>query len=163
MVSTKDHRFLTSSTASPLDFIYSSEKESADFRQIVVSDGGSQTCCAKETIQGVPNYGITDSAAEITIMGGALFKHVASAAHLKKRDFHKTDKTPPRTYVNDTFTLDGMMKLDIAFDRNMMRTPVYRMHKNSCCCQKGTVNKSTPSSIMRRWKSSMDGRGKPRS
>lgn len=90
----------------------------------MVSDGGSQTCCAKETIQGVPNYGIADSAAEITIMGGALFKHVASAAYLKKRDFHKPDKTP-HTYVNDTFTLDGMMKLDIAFDRNTMRTPIY--------------------------------------
>ena len=37
------------------------------------------------------NFGIIDSGADITIMGGELFKKVAAAARLKKRDFKKAD------------------------------------------------------------------------
>ena len=44
-------------------------------------------------VQGVP----TDTGADITIMGGKLFKKVAAAARLKKRDFKKPDGVP-RTY-----------------------------------------------------------------
>ena len=44
------------------------------------------TQCA---LQGVPVYGITDSGADITIIGGQLLKRVALAAHLKKKDFLK--------------------------------------------------------------------------
>ena len=41
--------------------------------------------------------GIIDSGADITIIGGELFKKVATGAKLKKRDFKKPDKVP-RTY-----------------------------------------------------------------
>ena len=65
-----------------------------------------------------------DSGADITIIGGKLFRKVATAARLKKRDFHKPDKTP-RTYDQKPFTLDGRMNLDISFDGRTMNTAVY--------------------------------------
>jgi len=45
-------------------------------------------------IQEVPVYGIIDTAADITIMGGQLFRKVASVAHLKKKHLKRADKTP---------------------------------------------------------------------
>jgi hypothetical protein len=38
--------------------------------------------------------GVLDSGADITIMGGALFKKVAAAAKLKRKDLHGSDKVP---------------------------------------------------------------------
>lgn len=69
-------------------------------------------------------YGIIDSGADITIIGGKLFKRVALAARLKKKNFMKPDKTP-RTYDQKPFTLDGRMDLDVMFEDRTMRTPVY--------------------------------------
>ena len=69
-------------------------------------------------------YGIIDSGADITIIGGRLFKRVALAARLKKKDFMKPDKTP-RTYDQKPFTLDGKMDLDVVFEDRAMRTSVY--------------------------------------
>lgn len=60
-------------------------------------------------------YGIVDSGPDISIIGGDLFRKVASAAHLKKRDFKKADKVP-RTYDQKPFALDGRMDLDVTFD-----------------------------------------------
>ena len=89
-----------------------------------VQDKGSQPHCAPIQIQGVPAYGIIDSGADITIIGGNLFRKVAAAARLKKRDLQKPDKTP-RTYDQKPFQLDGRMDLDISFSDQTMRTPVY--------------------------------------
>ena len=68
-------------------------------------------------------YGI-DSGGDITIIGGKLFKRVALAARLKKKDFMQPDKTP-RTYDQKPFTLDGRMDLDVMFEDKTMRTAVY--------------------------------------
>ena len=73
------------------------------------------TQCTKLFVQGVPVYGIIDSGADITIIGGRLFKRVALAARLKKRDFMKLGKTP-RTYDQKPFTLEGRMDLNVMFE-----------------------------------------------
>ncbi len=40
---------------------------------VCVEDKGSHPKCARIQIQGVPAYGIVDSEADITIMGGSLY------------------------------------------------------------------------------------------
>ena len=89
-----------------------------------MDDGGSQIHCAKVQVQGVPAYGIIDSGADITIIGGSLFRKVATVARLKKKNFKKADKMP-RGYDQKPFSLDGRMDLDISFGELTMRTPVY--------------------------------------
>lgn len=109
----------------PLELLYSSsEEEETDVRLVRVSDSGSQTHCAKVQVQGVPAFGIIDSGADITIIGGTLFRKVATVARLRKRDFKKADKTP-RAYDQQPFSLDGRMDLDISFGDLTMCTPVY--------------------------------------
>ena len=113
----------------PYAFLESSSDEGdaegdTGVRQVRVKDGGSITQCVKLSLQGVPVYGIIDSGADITIIGGQLFKRVALAAHLKKKDFMKPDKTP-RTYDQKPFTLDGRIDLDVVFQDKAMRTPIY--------------------------------------
>ena len=107
-----------------LDLLYSSSNEEADIRMVRVHDKGSQPHCAPVQVQGVPAYGIIDSGADITIIGESLFRKVAAAARLKKRDLQKPDKTP-RTYDQKPFQLDGRMDLNISFAGQTMRTPVY--------------------------------------
>ena len=85
---------------------------------------GSQPQCVKVQMQGVPAYGVLDSGAHITIMGGMLFRKVTTVAQLKKRDLKRPDKTP-RNYDQTPFTLDGRMDLDITFNGKTMCTPVY--------------------------------------
>ena len=75
-------------------------------------------------VQGVPAQGIVDSGADITIIGGELFRRVAAVARLRKKDLKKPDRVP-RTYDHRPFTLDGKMDLDLSFDGTTMRTPVY--------------------------------------
>ena len=109
----------------PLDFLFSSsEDEEADVRQLRVKDGGSHAHCVKVSVQGVPVYGLVDSGADISIVGGALFKRIAAAARLKKRDFKPADKVP-RTYNQQPFHLDGRMDLDVTFGEKTMCTPIY--------------------------------------
>lgn len=57
-----------------------------------VVDKGSQLQRAKVIMGGVPLLGITDSRADITIMGSTTFKQVASGVKLKRRDFKAPDK-----------------------------------------------------------------------
>ena len=92
--------------------------------QIRVKDSGSVTQCIKLSLQGVPVYGIIDSSTDIAIIGGKLFKRVALAARLKKKNFIKPDKTP-RSYDQKPFILDGRIDLDIVFEEKVMRTPIY--------------------------------------
>ena len=61
-------------------------------------------------MQGVPAYGLVDTGADITIIGGKLFKRVATVARLKKHHFKKAYKIP-RTSDQKTFKLDGRMDL----------------------------------------------------
>ena len=63
-------------------------------------------------VQGVPAFGVIDTGADITIMGGDLFKKVATAARLRKKDFMKPDCVP-RTYDRRQFELHGRMDLEI--------------------------------------------------
>ena len=108
----------------PLDLLYSSSEEETDVCLVRVGDECSQVQCAKVQVQGVPAFGIIDTGADITIIGGKLFKRVATIARLKKRDFKRADKTP-RAYDQKPFSLDGRMDLDISFGERTMCTPVY--------------------------------------
>ena len=107
----------------PIDLLLSDTEDDGVY-QIRVTDRGSEARSVKVDVQGVPAYGIVDSAADITIMGGKLFKQVASVARLRKKDFKAADKTPC-TYNRQPFHLDGRMDLDIVFGDKTMRTPVY--------------------------------------
>ena len=49
-----------------------------------------------------------DTGADITIMGGTLFKKIASVAKLRKSKFKKADKRP-HTYDRKQFSLDGRL------------------------------------------------------
>ena len=66
-----------------MDILYSSsDSDSGNVKAIMVQDEGSKPCCARVLMQGVPAYGIIDTAANITIIGGKLFKKVASVQDL---------------------------------------------------------------------------------
>ena len=110
---------------SPTSFLYSdSDDETAHARTVRVPDEGSISQCVKVQVQGVPAYGLIDTGADITIIGGKLFKRVAIIARLKKRNFKKADRTP-KTYDQRTFKLDGRMDLEVTFDGRTICTPVY--------------------------------------
>ena len=110
----------------PEEFLHSSSDEDppVQVKSVRITDKGSITQCVKVQVQGVPAYGLIDSGADITIIGGSLFKKVATVARLRKRDFMKADKVP-RTYDQRPFQLDGRMDLDIVFGEATMTTPVY--------------------------------------
>ena len=83
----------------PIDFLLSSDSEGEEsVRAVKVEDEGSKSRWAEVELQGVPTWGIVDTGSDITIVGGELFKVVATAARLRKRDFKKPDKTP-HTYA----------------------------------------------------------------
>lgn len=92
--------------------------------QVRIKDTRSKAQLASVNIQGMPVEGITDKGANITILGGYLFKRVASMVQLRKKDFRRPDKTP-QTYDRRSFTLHGCMDLDITFGDKIMSTPVY--------------------------------------
>ena len=101
-----------------------SDSEDDTVRQIKIADQGSEAHSIRVEIQGVPARGIIDTAADITIMGGKLFKDVASVARLRKRDFRPAEKIP-HAYNQQPFSLDGRMDLEITFGDRTMKTPVY--------------------------------------
>ena len=109
---------------SPLALLFSDEDEEEVVKMVRVKDKGSQARRAKVLLQGHPVEGIVDSGADITIVNGRLFKEVAEAVRLRKKDFQPPDKTP-RTYDRQTFTLDGRMNLDVSFGDRTMCTPIY--------------------------------------
>ena len=90
----------------PLQYLLSDSDSPDKVRQVRVQDMGSQPHCAKVNVQGVPTVGVVDSGADITIMGGSLFKQVATVAKLRKRDFKPPGKIP-RNYDQQPFRLDG--------------------------------------------------------
>ena len=109
----------------PIDYLVSSDDDDQSSVQTVrVRDTGSKVMYANVDLHGVPVKGVIDSGADITILGGDLFKTVATVAKLKKKNFRKADKTP-RTYDQRPFVLHGCMDLDISFEDKTMSTPVY--------------------------------------
>ena len=108
-----------------LDILYSSDEEKeAEVSVVEVRDHGSHPQCARVEIQGVLVFGVIDSGADITIIGGNLLRRVASVAKLRKKDLKPADKVP-RNYDQRPFTLHGRMDLDISFAGKTMTTPVY--------------------------------------
>ena len=105
----------------PRELLQSSSDEEAVVSMIQVTDTGSRPRCVKVELQGVPVYGLVDSGADISIIGGSLFRRVATVARLKKRNFKTADRTP-RTYDQRPFRLDGRMDLDIHFEGKTMRS-----------------------------------------
>lgn len=100
----------------PTDFPLSSSEleDERAVRVVCVNDGGSQAQSVRVLFQGMPVVGIIVSGAEITTMGIALFKKVAAAARLWKRDFWKSDKFR-RGYDQCPLRIDGRMDLDVSF------------------------------------------------
>ena len=100
-----------------------------------VRDKGSRQRCARVEVQGVEAWGVVDTGADITIMGGELFKKVATVARLK--DFKPADKKP-YTYGDRPFKLDGRMDLVLAStERRCALQYILRwIYKRPYCCQK---------------------------
>ena len=90
-------------------------------RKVRVNYRGSQPQYAPVLLQGVPAHGVIDSSADITIVGGDLFRKVA---WLKGSQLKRVDKVP-HTYDRKTFSLDGRVDLDVTFNNITMNTPVY--------------------------------------
>ena len=100
---------------------------------IRVQDEGSKPRCARVLVQGVPAYGIVDTAADITIIGGDLFRKVASVARLKKKNLNlKPADKVPRAYDQRLFTLDGRMELVITFYEKEISLN-WMLQTNYCC------------------------------
>ena len=107
-----------------MDYLFLSDLGDGDVCVVRVHDKGSRQRCAHVEVQGVEAWGVVDTGADITIMGGELFMKIAAVARLKKKDFKPADKKP-YTYGDQPFKLDGQMELDVSFDRKTMCTPVY--------------------------------------
>ena len=71
------------STLDALLLSSSEDEESTQVNTVRITDSGSVTQCVRVQVQGVPAYGLIDSGADITIIGGSLFKKVATVARLK--------------------------------------------------------------------------------
>ena len=108
-----------------MNILYSSsDSDSGDVKAIRVQDKGSKPRFARVLVQGVPTYGIVDTAADIMIIGGNLFRKVASVARLKKKNLKPTDEIP-RAHDQHPFTLDGRIELMITFGEKEISMQVY--------------------------------------
>ena len=106
----------------PMSYLFSDDGTEA-VKLVQVQDHGSRPRRAEVVIQGYLAVGIVDSGTDKTIMNGDLFKRVAAAACLKKKDFKTADKVA-RTYDHQSFLLDGQMDMDISFGGWAMHTRV---------------------------------------
>ena len=131
----------------PLKYLYSDTDEEDHVSMVRVNDRGSRPQYVDVQLQGVPATGVIDTGADITIMGGTLFKKIVSVAKLRKSQFKKADKRP-HTYDRKQFSLDGRLDLDLTFGEKMMTTPVYLkmdavdqlLLSEGVCSQLGMVN-----------------------
>ena len=71
---------------SPMDLLLSDSEDKDVIRKVRITDKSSESLCVDVQVQGVPALRIVDTAADITIMGGNLFK-VAGITRLWKKDF----------------------------------------------------------------------------
>ena len=108
----------------PLQYLLSDSEDTSEVRQVRIQDEGSKPQRANVTVGGVPMLGVIDTAADVTIIGGEMFKKVAAVAKLRKKDFKPADKTP-YNYDRKPFRLDGKLKLDVSFKDCTMTTDVY--------------------------------------
>ena len=121
-----------------------------------MQDKGSHPQSVRVVVAGVPVDGIVDTAADITIVGAETFKRIAAVAKLRKT---------PRTYDRRIFRLDGRLDLDITFQEQTMKTPVYvKMDANEqlllsegVCRQLGIVHWGQPKASMCPYGSSTSG------
>ena len=113
----------SSSTSSLVDALYSSD-DTDGVNLVRITDKGSCSRCVTVEVQGVSVDGIIDTGADISIMGGEVFKKVAAVAKLRKSHLKKADKTP-HNYDQTPFSLDGRMDLDVTFEGVTMCTPIY--------------------------------------
>ena len=119
----------------PLLYLYSSDSD-GQVGTIQVNDEGSRPQYVNVEIQGVPTSGIIDTGANIMIMGGELFKKVATTARLRKKDFCKPDHTP-HTYDHKPFQSHEKMELEITFAASCLLWYISRwMHMTKCCYQR---------------------------
>ena len=110
---------------SPISYLLSSDSEEEGTVKIVrVEDAGSASRCIRVNVQGVPVFGLIDSGADITILGGTMFKKVATTARLHKKNFKPVDKVAC-SYDQRPFRLDGRMDLEITLEDKSIITPVY--------------------------------------
>ena len=66
-----------------LDLLFSSDEEShAEVGTVRVEDEGSRPQCVQVELQSGPVYGVVDSGADITILGGKLLRRVAAIVKL---------------------------------------------------------------------------------
>ena len=72
----------------------------------------------------MPVDGVIDTGADITIMGGVVFKKIAAVAKLRKSQLKKADKIP-HNYDQTPFTVNSRMDLDVTFEGVTMCTPIY--------------------------------------
>jgi len=93
----------------PLDYLLSSS-DSEGINAVRVMDRGSTPQLVPVDVEGVTVNGIVDTAADITIMGGTLFKKVAAVARLRKKSFKPCDKQA-LNYDRQPIQLDG--RIDI--------------------------------------------------
>lgn len=103
-----------------------------------MKDGGSCSQHVDVEINSVPVNGVIDSGANITIMGGELFRKVATVADFKKK-IKKPDKTP-HNYDQSPFKLDGQMDLQLTFDEKAVVTPIYMLASSYYCQRVSVVN-----------------------
>ena len=77
----------------PLQYLTSDpdSEHSSGVKLVHVHDQGSKPQCAWVVIGGVPVLGVVNTGADITIVNGETFKHIASAAKLQKKNFKPPD------------------------------------------------------------------------
>ena len=66
------------SSENPVDCLFCSDLADGDGCVVCVNNKGSMQCCASVEVQGVEAWGMVDTGADITIMGGELFKKIAA-------------------------------------------------------------------------------------
>ena len=82
--SREDRQSTEQVASTPENLLYSdSDSETAKSYTLRVADGGSIAQCVKVQVQGVPAYGLIDTGADISIIGGKLFKKVTTVARLQ--------------------------------------------------------------------------------
>ena len=92
-----------------MQYLLSDSEEYSDVKQVRVQDRGSKPRKVK-VVLGVRVLGVVDTVANVTIVVGDVFKQVAAACKLHKRDFMVVDKTQ-FTYDRKPFRLDGKLEV----------------------------------------------------
>ena len=91
----------------PTLYLLDDGDDDVQVNQVRIQDHGSQPQCAQVLVGGVAMKGVVDSGSDITILGGEMFKKVASVARLHKKEFHPPDKTPGIMISNHLKLMDG--------------------------------------------------------